>query len=247
MKVVTSEIFWHFCEKNLGFYWYFFARFSKFNSICPEKPFKQNLFDRKDMFLIPFGLGDKKFSTLGKKFETFYQNCILRVNTKVFYGISLDGKTYGFITLFEQWKKTRASIQKLPTRLSKLHSSSPADNLRKKVYREIYKILINFGLLVNFLWIFGQKNLLGLSKVPPTCPEEQLEEKEFVLYKVTCRIFLDSDGKFSDFWQKFPAGILKYDSRCPENFVWRIFPKKRFCDRFRALRGWNLGLLGIQF
>ena len=189
----------------------------------------------------------KNFRLLAKNLRHFIKIAFYVSTRKFFTEFLWMAKLMVSLLCLNNAKKTRASIQKLPTRLSKLHSSSPADNLRKKVYREIYEILINFGLLVNFLWIFGQKNLLGLSKVPPTCPEEQLEEKEFVLYKVTCRIFLDSDGKFSDFWQKFPAGILKYDSRCPENFVWRIFPKKRFCDRFRALRGWNLGLLGIQF
>ena len=71
------------------------------------------------MFLILFGLGDKKISTLGKKFETIFQNCILRVNTKVFYGISLDGKTYGFITLFGQWKKNTYFYPKITDKVIK--------------------------------------------------------------------------------------------------------------------------------
>ena len=126
-------------------------------------------------------LSEKKLEVLEKNLQQLVKMAIY-VSRGSFSGMFSLEKSIVSSFFEELWvKKSRIRIAKLPTRLSKLHSLRSADNLRKQVYREIYKVLINFGLLANFLWTFGYENLTGLSKVPPACSEEQLEEKEFVL------------------------------------------------------------------
>ena len=73
--------------------------------------------------------------------------------------------------------------------------------------------------------------------MPPACSGEQLEEKEFVLQEVSCKNFLDPDGDFRNFDKNFPVGLLKYDSRYPEKFLGRFFPKK---NDFIVFRLWKI-------
>ena len=142
----------------------FFSRISSIEKIC---------------FQFFLGLETKNFDSWQKIWDNF-SKVQFTCQHECFLGISFWSQNFWFhYFVWTMIKTTRTFIQKLSTRLWKLHSSKPADSFRKKVYRENLKILINFELLANFLWTFGQKKFLELSKVPPICPEEQLEEKEF--------------------------------------------------------------------
>ena len=112
-------------------------------------------------------LSEKKLEVLEKKLQQLVKMAIY-VSRGSFSGMFSLEKSIVSSFFEEVWvKKSRIRIAKLPTRLSKLHSLRSADNLRKQVYREIYKVLINFGLLANFceplakkIWRGSQKCLL---------------------------------------------------------------------------------------
>ena len=100
-------------------------------------------------------LSEKKLEVLEKNLQQLVKMAIY-VSRGSFSGRFSLEKNIVSSFFWELWvKKSRIRIAKLPTRLSKLHSLCSADNLRKQVYREIYEVLINFGLLANFLWTFG--------------------------------------------------------------------------------------------
>ena len=72
----------------------------------------------------------------------------------------------------------------------------------REIFEEIYKILINFGLLANCLCTFSWESLTALSKVHSVCTAEQLVEKEFFLWRLSCNFFQNSSESFSDFVKK---------------------------------------------
>ena len=88
-----------------------------------------------------------------------------------------------------QWKNVAFVAQSYQKRLSKKHS------IKKR-------LSINFGLLANCLCTFSWESLTALSKVHSVCTAEQLVEKEFFLWRLSCNFFQNSSESFSDFVKK---------------------------------------------
>ena len=141
-------------------------------------------------------------------------------------------KKYRFLLTLGHWVKKGLNFSaKLLKRLSKLRPTNPEKSLRNNSFvLENYDFPIVFRLLAVFFWIVIWKKIAVLSKFHSSYSEEQIEEKEFILWKLSLpKFFGTSAKKIWDFIGIFSHGSQNLIPYVPRNLLSRIFSIEKIC------------------
>ena len=143
---------------------------------------------RKNTFCTTFSFSFR-FRTLSETFSTFYRKVFVGfVKTATYMSLQLFGGRTGacktfFVIFFRYWAKTSDLFSRSFRRVCQnciLHVFK--NNWRKHTFSvKILNFSINLGLGAKKFRPFVEKFSSGLSQLPPTGPQEHLEEEYFFL------------------------------------------------------------------
>ena len=227
----------HILRNNFRLLLVIFCRDHEIEFYLSRETLSAEIFRTKNTFLLFLGFETKKLGLLAKILRHFFKNAFEVSRGKIQEIFCFE--TSGFNNLFEIWlKKIRTFIKKLPTRLSTSPSSTPEDNLRKKKFQEIYRILIIFGLVAVFCGTLAQKVWWGSQKCLSLVHRNNLRKKYSFCKKCLAKFFLKPERKvFGLLTKTFQQWCWNALPDVQSIFSREFFQKKGLCYQFQALRG----------